>query len=248
MKTTTNKIFGFELGFSVDERLTRWVGILFFEAAAIILVTWLLLIPRFGEIQKLNSDLATERVLQANLRSKLALIEDFGVEFVGQDQLINNTFLEAKDPGLVLAAVRQISNLAGMTISNYRISPTVLTNVATGKVAPTSEALEIELTVDGPAAAVGRFLTAMNESLPIKRVHDLEVGGGLLQATGQTLQLRMKVATYAFPAKVTANALELIKPFSDANRDLLQEMANYQRPPAVSGVGVITGNQNYFGL
>lgn len=247
---STSKVFGVELGFQIEEKVTRWVGILSLELVAVVIVGWLILAPRINEIFQVQSQISQQKKLLADLRTKVGLLEDFMVEYAGQDELMAAVFMPYKDTAQMLALIRDIADRAGMSTTGYRLAATnLVTPEQTGARAAVVnvEPVEIEITVSGSAANVASFLQLLDESLPIKRVTELEITKASL--SGANLELKMKVASFTFPLKVQPNALGLIKPFSAQNRELFERLGTYYRGTARQTETLpILGNPNLFGL
>lgn len=243
---STQKVFGFDVGIKVEEKVTRWVAILMGELVVVALVAWLLLIPRVQEVIRVREELSVQQKLAQDLERKVSMIETFAVEFAGSDQLMNNVFMSSKDTPALLAMVRDIAVRAGMSISGYRIAATKLEEpeAVGGRGAVSVVPIEVEITIGGPTGQVNELLRLLDESLPIKRVTNLEIG----KSTPENLELKMKIAAYVFPAAVKPNALGLVKPFTAENRALFERIQTFYQPQLTQPEETILGNPNFFGL
>lgn len=228
---TPNTIFGIEIGVKVDNRLTKWVGMAFAIAAVVILVVWLVLAPRINDIQKVNKKIKQQEALLDNLNKKLDLIDEFSVDFSGQDDLMNKVFFSSNDSAAFLMLLRNLVDKAGMRIVNYKIGSSTLKTIDAKKTAAKDE-ISVEITINGPSGQVDTLLRLLDESLPIKTVSDFKITEGSLNGVG-LVGLKMKVTTYSNPASVSAVATGLIKPFSDEHLDLAKRMIDFYQTPLI---------------
>lgn len=231
---TKEKIFGMEIGIKVDRRLTKWIGIAFGVIIVIVVVAWLVLIPRLSEIRRLQAKLKEQKLLLTNLNQKIDLIDDFGISLSGKDDLMNQVFMSNQDSTLLLMLLRNVVNQTGMNITSYKIGSSVLKTMAVTQKStkPINTNVVVDVTVSGPSDKVDSLLRIFNESLPIKSVSDFEITDGSLQSTGQ-ITMKMTVTAYTLPVNVNASALALLKPFTDEQRDLMQRMTGYYQVPPI---------------
>lgn len=243
---STTKVFGLDLGFKFEQRLTRWAGILVGEVMVIILATAFLLVPQISKIQAEIETLSKNQTLLANLQKKLSLLDDFSVSFAGKDVVMGNVFLADKDPGLTLSSLRQVANKAGMTMTSFKIAPEVLTGQKTTVAKKGPQSVKLDLTVAGPSTSVDAFLKLMNESLPLKTVDSLEIAQDPVLVN--QLDLKMTVSVYVADATVNVSTLGLIQPFSEANTALFNQVTGYFSAVTTAQPAVTLGNPNLFGL
>lgn len=248
-KTPGTKVFGMDLGFQADDRLLRWAGILIAEVVIAGALSIFIIFPQISSIQKATRDLAKEQKKLTDLREKIELLADFQVQFAAQEDILTNVFPQKKDVGLAVSSIRQLATNTQMELVSYTVRGE---GEADGAGIPS---LNLDVTINGSAEGTTAFVDAVNNSLPLKSIENLQVVRNLV-ATGsagiqQFIQTRLSINSYFLPVDVTVNAATPIQPFGERQIEVLNQLANYTLPPTTIAPSISTAsgtfNPNLFG-
>lgn len=253
IKNDQKTVFGLELGFDVNHRVMRWVGVLFLEVVVILVVVLGLLLPKIKEVQKTRKALVKDQVKVKQMQKKLDQLDEFVVEFGDKKEFFADVFPINKDVGLVLSSVRQISNQTGVDIVGYGVDSVVVENENEDKATKRKVgSFGMEVTVVGISERIQDFLRLMDESLPIKVVNDVKVTSGIrsIEEGGDLLEVKVSVDNYFLPIGEMSDPLLDLTEISEADRELMEELEGYAvvNQDGSSLEMIPVGNTNLFGL
>lgn len=245
--------------FSVDPRLLKWIGVLGLELVLLVTVGFVVLVPKWNEIQKMQRDLKENQTIVRSLQQKVTMIETFDVEIKNRyGFMLTDVILAEKDLGVLLGSVNQLAARTGTQVVNYSLKPgdvfvgeadAIKEKNIKGKAASTLEEVNMELVIAGSSNGITDFLKLVDASLPLKEVQDIAVKsaeGG----TGEVFELKIDLNVFRLPVASVTNATEVLKPITDEDLALANQLASFVRyevaAPSTSSAEL--GNGNLFGL
>ncbi len=157
----------------------------------------LVILPRFDQISKLNSSIASiEKEIDLTVQ-KINYLSSVDQEQIQKDvSYLESAVLQEKNAYLLVGVVRSVADRYGFGISSFSISSMEIKNddqKKTLKVADKDVAVRmpIELTLIGPDSKRVELITALENSLPILFVDSLEISNSSGIST-----LNMTISSY----------------------------------------------------
>lgn len=226
---------GIDLGFELDERVLKWGGVLVAEVVIVTILSVFIIVPQIARIEKATRDLAKEQKSLNDLQRKIELLADFQIEFTQQAEVLESVFPLKRDVGLVVTSLRQLSTNTNMELVTYNVHGAEASS--RGRSASTVPSLAVELTINGSAEGTSAFIDAINSSLPLKSIENLQVVRNLV-ATGsaqveQFIQTKLLINSYYLPFDIKVDATKPLDPFGERQTAALNELAGYTRAGTV---------------
>lgn len=260
-------VFGVELGMDVDKRVLKMSGVLILEIVVLLVSGFLLVKPRWDELQRLRGDLSVQQIQLKNMQAKLEALELFEVERSNYDKVLSAAFPTSKDVGLVLSSLRSLASDSSIEVIGYSVDPVVIDSSEKkpaefgSAVAPQAagqrtktENFMMEVTISGRALDIQAFLDRINASMPLKVVENVIITSGteIREESNELLEMRLKVKNYFLPLTQKANPSGLVRALSSDEYALIDKMNEYSSLVLTTGGAVREdiplGNQNLFGL
>lgn len=245
----------------LDPQIVRWFLIVSGELVFAVLLAALVIIPQLQSINQARANLEQRNQTLSDLRNKSDLLSGFSVQFAQKDDLIGQVLPDTKDVGLMLSSVRKVADTAGINIVGYSLNPgELLANTSTANPAQKASGLQsltIDLTIDGSPTSTQKFLSGLNESLPLKSIENMQILRTVVTNTStgsatQLLETKVSVRSYYMLSDITKDPASKLSPFTSDQQKLLGSLANYSKLDLSAAVqstqSVILGNQNLFGL
>jgi Tfp pilus assembly protein PilO len=239
---TTNQQNNFKYIYNTRKYLI-WSG--FFTLLATILI-FVSLIPQFGSISKLYSNLIKENKRLAQLKLKVNQLTDSTNSLIVTNSEKVNQTLPSKKPLLeLLTSLNNVGGSSKVSFNDISLTPgTISTESATQKTtarkkksknaSPTKkyETLHLDINVTGKISNINQFLIEIEKIAPFTTVTAMtlneRVGNkGNEESLEPTFEAKLTISTYFFTRSVSANIDAALPELTISQREIIDALQTF---------------------
>lgn len=188
-------------------------------------VLFIIIIPQFQEIGKLNKEIDSKKMNVKNLEESLETISKTGEETVDSDLTTVTTALpSAKDISLVFTVLTSASSLAEVDLTGFSLKVGGVYGGAKDLSASVTgfPLLSVDVTVKAPSKEnLTEFLVALNNKLPLSEVKKIS-------STDDVSTLELNFYYKPYDLAILANQ-DKISPMSLSEKKLLEELRDWEK-------------------
>ncbi len=238
----------------LDPQVIRWFTLVSIEIAFVVMLAFLVIVPQFNAINEARDNLAAQQALLDNLKNKSDLLTNFTFQFAQKDELIRQVLPPTKDVGIMLASIRQIAQGSGVETTGYSLTPGELVDTAVSPNPPANSipSVVVEMTINGTPLSIQKFLSSINQSLPLKSIENLQVVRNVVATRAditQILETKLTMKVYFLPTPSIKDPSPQLSPIDKDQAKVLDLVTGYTKvETATNSTPAPLGNTNLFGL
>lgn len=216
-----NKVFGIEvktLGFFYNKYKNYLVPILTLVICFFLLIG--ITIPQIGLLSQRQAELKAEEEKLNILNKNYSILSNLSSSSLDSRLKLSTDALPIdKNFAAIINSINLSAEKAGVFLGDYQFTVGDLSKSTPGK---TASFLEVDLSINGGAISIGKFVGELYKSLPIAEVKNIVVNNNRGQLTVDFY--------YRNYAPIDSNSFSPLPELTKDRIDILKEIGNYNNP------------------